>query len=208
MTTTPRLLTHRDGFVFVDKPPGWTVHRSAEGGPDLISWIDRSKLMRGARPVHRLDRDTSGVVLCAQPQVRARASAWFAERLVQKDYIAVVYGWMQPQGHIDSPIEDQEAVTEVTLQAMCAVEGVRLSVVALRPLTGRKHQLRRHLHSIRHPVVGDRRYSSNRNPPVPGAPERLWLHAASLTVPRRAPVESPLPADLAAHLALLQANRS
>ena len=202
---TPRLLTHRDGLAFVSKPAGMATHRSATDSNDLIGWLTRQgKLLRKVRPVHRLDRDTSGVILCAEPARRAEASGWFERREIEKTYLALVYGRMQPSGTIEAPIDGQEALTVVELVEGFMVDGQPLSLLSLTPMTGRKHQLRRHLLHIRHAILGDRRYSSRRRSPVAGAPPRLWLHAARLSVPGRPVVEAPLPPALADHLAALR----
>ena len=208
MKQTPRLLTHRDGLLFIAKPAGWTTHRSAEGGPDLVDWLDKQgKLTRGSRPVHRLDRDTSGVLLCAHPQARRMASEWFSSGQVHKSYLALVYGPMKERGTISVALDDQQAVTEVVLKGSFVVEDRSVSLVELSPMTGRKHQLRRHLHHIRHPVVGDRRYRRRSQSALPGAPDRMWLHAATLQVPQRPIVEAPLPESLAVHLAQLESSK-
>jgi tRNA pseudouridine65 synthase len=204
---TPRLLTHRDGLVFLYKPAGWTTHRTAEGGEDLIGWIQtQGKLIRGARPIHRLDAETSGVVLCAQVAQRAAASAWFSEGRVRKTYQALVYGTMLPSGSITLPIDGREAETTVNLLETFSVDGQPLSLVELLPSTGRKHQIRRHLHHVRHPILGDRRYSRARLAHPVGAPERLWLHAGQLLIPDLPAVIAPLPPDLAGHLEALRAG--
>lgn len=206
---SPRLLTHRDGLAFVCKPAGMPTHRNAEGVPDLVGWLlEQGRLLRGTRPVHRLDRDTSGVLLCAERPQRAMASAWFESGEVTKTYLALVHGRMHATGTISAPIDGQEASTEVTLVESLSVAGRPLSLVSLTPRTGRRHQLRRHLLHIRHPILGDRRYHSRRAAPIAGAPQRLWLHAAVLAVPGRPPVEAPLPQALQEHLTALRAAPS
>lgn len=206
---TPRLLTHRSGLVFLYKPTGWTTHRTAEGGQDLISWIEtQGKLIRGSRPVHRLDADTSGVLLCAHQADRARASSWFARGKMKKTYQALVYGTMLPTGSITLPVDDREAETTVNLLETFEVDGQRLSLVELIPSTGRKHQIRRHLHHVRHPILGDQRYTRSRLSLPAGAPQRLWLHAGRLHVPNLPAVTAPLPTDLAEHLEALRAAKA
>ena len=203
---TPRLLTHRNGLAFVCKPAGMPTHRNAEGVPDLVGWLlEQGKLLRGTRPVHRLDRDTSGVLLCAERPQRAAASAWFEAGEVAKTYLALVHGTVHATGTITAPIDGQPATTEVVLVEALSADGRPLSLVSLTPRSGRRHQLRRHLLHIRHPILGDRRYQSRRAAPIDGAPDRLWLHAAVLGVPGRAPVEAPLPEALTTHLAALRA---
>ncbi|MFT5686816.1 MAG: tRNA pseudouridine65 synthase [Myxococcota bacterium] len=203
----PRLLTHRNGLVFLYKPSGWTTHRTAEGGNDLVSWIGtQGQLIRGSRPVHRLDAETSGVLLCAKLENRAKASSWFAKGKMKKTYQALVYGTMLPTGSITLPIDEREAETTVNLLETFVVDGQPLSLVELIPSTGRKHQIRRHLHHVRHPILGDQRYSRSRLSLPAGAPQRLWLHAGRLHVPNLPAVTAPLPPALADHLAALRAG--
>ncbi|MDL2362886.1 MAG: RluA family pseudouridine synthase [Patescibacteria group bacterium] len=152
--------------------------------------------------VHRLDRATSGVMICAKNPV---ALSWlqkqFSQRKVKKSYIAVVTGRMQNgEAIIDMPVErnpkkpqtfrvgsnGKSAVTQY--QVLDTSDA--LSLLELKPSTGRTHQLRVHLHEIGHPIVGDTLYNGTKAP-------RLYLHAKSLelTLPSRKRVtfEAPLP---------------
>ena len=80
------------------------------------------------------------------------------------------------------------------------------SLVEARPETGRKHQIRRHLHGIGHPIVGDERYRPRRFKAVPGYPGRLWLHAAALELPDGHTIVAPLPPALMDHLDRLRGH--
>ena len=206
---TPRVLARHADIVALEKPAGWLVHPVGTEALDLVGWARAQGLGR-LRPAHRLDLDTSGVVLFGKTvEATARLGGWFTEGAVAKRYLALVYDVPPASGVIDVPLADSRrarplaAVTEFSVE--CALG--RFALLALTPRTGRKHQLRRHLSGIGHPIVGDREYPVKPFRKVPGFPGRLWLHAASLRLPDGFVVESPLPAVLAAHVDLLSAQR-
>jgi tRNA pseudouridine65 synthase len=136
----------------------------------------RDQLGRHVFPAHRLDRGTSGVLLFGlDPDAAAALGRQFAEGKVGKSYLAVVRGWPDEAGTIDHPLSraddsgrgiapgpPQPAVTEfrrlATIELPFAVErypAARYALMALSPRTGRKHQLRRHMKHIAHPIIGD-----------------------------------------------------
>jgi 23S rRNA pseudouridine1911/1915/1917 synthase len=212
-----------DDLLVVDKPAGMTVHpaagvRRGTLAAALLAYRPELSGVGGPeRPgiVHRLDRDTSGLLVVAKNEAArlALARQW-KERQVEKGYVALVQGRLEPpEGVIDAPIGRDPRHR----QRMAVVEGGRaasttyrlrrylsarepghdgFSLVDIRPLTGRTHQIRVHLAAIGHAVVGDRVYG--RTSPVL---KRQFLHAHRLAF--RHPVdgrplefESPLPEDL------------
>ncbi|MCP4805752.1 MAG: RNA pseudouridine synthase [Proteobacteria bacterium] len=201
---TPRLLTRfGDVFYAFDKPAGMAVHPNAEKLADLTSWIQEQRsLPRSLKPVHRLDKPTSGVVLCgAGRAARRRASEMLASS--RKRYLALVAGDPVDEAEIDMPLRiDKKDVDAVTrFQVIERFQGFAL--LELELITGRKHQLRRHLSMIELPVVGDTRYGPKRPKRVPAFPGRLWLHAWKLDLEDRL-IEAKLPAELEAHLEVLR----
>lgn len=209
----PALLGVHEGIHAVHKPAFMPVHRTAEDGPlDLVSWLaEQPDLPAGLVPVHRLDAEASGVVLCAaDAQLRAEVSGWFARGEVDKSYVALVHGRTHKKGNIRRPLVDQrrgrplEALTRYRKLDWIGA----FTLVEARPATGRKHQIRRHLHGIGHPIVGDERYPPPRFRAVPGFPGRLWLHALGIMLPDETIFESPLPPELEAHLAYLESVRT
>lgn len=178
---TVPVLYQDEYLVAVDKPSGLLVHRSLIDKKEtrFAMQIVRDQVGRHVFPVHRLDRPTSGVLLFALSADVARLlTEQLTARRVQKNYLAVVRGFTDPLGHIDYALKEkldkvadrqarqdkpaQSAVTDYnTLQqyelpfAVGRYQTARYSLVQLRPLTGRKHQLRRHMAHIRHPIVGD-----------------------------------------------------
>jgi 23S rRNA pseudouridine1911/1915/1917 synthase len=210
----------------LDKPAGMVVHPAAghSDGTLVNALLHHVKDLSGIggelRPgiVHRLDRGTSGVMVVAKnDRAHQELSRQFADREVEKEYIALVWGVVQPGRRIDAPIgRDPEhrqkmstrarrarsAVTRVTFARH--LKGVTLAKVAIA--TGRTHQIRVHLSAIGHPIVGDVTYGGVHRRVLPNLRavqrlERPFLHAAKLafTHPsdgRRLEFESPLPEDL------------
>jgi 23S rRNA pseudouridine1911/1915/1917 synthase len=215
-----------DHLLVVDKPAGVVVHPSAghRAGTLVHGLVARDIAGGGdpARPgiVHRLDRDTSGLLVVARSQrAHLRLQRLMRERLIDRRYLALVHGEAPPALTIDRTVGRDRRVR--TRMAVGAADG-REAVTHLRRLeeippfslleasleTGRTHQIRAHLESVGHPVVGDRVYG--RRPQTLGL-ERQFLHAARLAFPHPesgdpVDVESPLPDDLERALALARAG--
>jgi tRNA pseudouridine32 synthase/23S rRNA pseudouridine746 synthase/23S rRNA pseudouridine955/2504/2580 synthase len=206
----PSILARHEGLLVVNKPAGWVVHAARPEEPyDLRAWL--AKMNPGVEPIHRLDRETSGIVLfAADPAVRATAGTWFAEGKVHKAYVALVQGRAHAKGVIRRPLlPDNGGAPQEALTRYRVIEALGAwTLLRVAPETGRKHQVRRHLAGIGLPIVGDERHGPKRFRPVPGFPERLWLHAERLELPDGTTLEAPLPEELATHLALLRAGRA
>lgn len=165
-------IIHRDEHVLaVAKPAGMLVHRGMGASRDETFLLQAVRDMAGARlyPVHRLDRPTEGLVVFALDSASARAlqESWQTGS-VRKEYRAIVRGWMPDGGLRDEPLDSpdngalQDARTRWktlergTLPWPCGPHAaLRLSLLELEPLTGRWHQLRRHLARMGHPIAGD-----------------------------------------------------
>jgi len=164
-TNGPDILYEDDEVAIFNKPAGLSVHRSAEHG--IRNLVDTGIAFFGRRgielklyPVNRLDRETSGLVLLAKSSAKAGAfGKLFQEGLVEKRYLTVVSGKTAESGVIDLPLDDKESRSE--FRTLCTRKGV--SILTVTPITGRSHQIRRHLSSIGHPVMGDLRYGGKRN---------------------------------------------
>jgi len=164
------ILYRDEDFIAVHKPPGLFVHRT-KLSPEKDVLLQRVRNQIGIRifPIHRLDRPTSGVVIFAFNATAARKLCLlFEERQVTKSYLAVVRGFADEQGEIDSPLLDfnrekeQEAITHyrrLATQELPIAVGryatARFSLVEALPKTGRYHQIRRHLSRAAHPIIGD-----------------------------------------------------
>ncbi|MEM8609763.1 MAG: pseudouridine synthase [Myxococcota bacterium] len=207
------VLYRDDDIVVVDKPSGLSVHRGDDHGSTFALNLTRDAISQWVYPVHRLDRGTSGVLVFALSSEVARAlHDAFATRGVDKRYLAVVRGKPPESGLIDSPMEKRfggprvEASTE--FKRLFVSEVIRLSLVEAIPKTGRRHQIRRHLRRINHPIAGDVNYGKgmeNRSYRAGIGLYRLGLHAHQLAfdhpvTAERVCFKSRVPEDLAAPL--------
>lgn len=203
-----RVLARHQDLAFLDKPTGQLVHNSAWAGPREHTLVDDAEALLGPgwHPLHRLDRQTSGVVAFALKPEVARLQR--ALDLADKRYWALVRGHVRGTLAIDHPIVDDEdgervardARSTVTPLALSSVE--RCSLVEVRLWTGRRHQARRHLKHVSHPVLGDASHGKgplNREFRARHGLARMALHARSLTLDGRS-ATSPLPDDLRAVL--------
>ncbi len=194
----PIAIVHDDEHLFaVDKPAGLAVHRSKMVARDESYLMDRLRAQVGGDLflVNRLDRATSGLVLIARSrEVASALGEQLMARDVGKTYLAIVRGWPEESGEIDYPLtvggmkgERKPALTrwrrlgevEVPI-ALGRYPQQRYSLLELRPETGRYRQLRRHLHHIHHPIIGDStlgRGEHNRLFREHFASHRMLLHA-------------------------------
>jgi len=231
-----RIVYEDEHLVVLDKPAGMVVHPGAghSGGTLVNALLHHVKDLSGIggelRPgiVHRLDRGTSGLMVVAKSDVaHQELSRQFSDREVDKEYVALVWGLVQPGRRIDAPIGrdpgDRQKMSTRARRARNAVtrvtfahhyKGVSLLKVAIA--TGRTHQIRVHLSAIGHPIVGDATYGGvhRRTGAHLRAVQRLerpFLHSARLafTHPvdgRRIEFDSPLPLDLQAVLDDIEAR--
>ncbi len=172
---TPLHLLYEDDFlVAIDKPAGMIVHpgRDAEGPEWIAMKRLRDQLGRRVFPVHRLDRPTSGVLLFAlDQQTAALAQQAFEHRKVAKTYHAIVCGIAPPAWRCETPLqnhpEGESLAAQTTFQRLAVAPEssflrdptLSLSLLQATPLTGRFHQIRRHLLAAGLPIVGDFRYA-------------------------------------------------
>lgn len=206
------VLYRDDSVVVVDKPSGLSVHRGDDQGSTFALNLTRNAIGQWVYPVHRLDRATSGVLVFALSSEHARTlQDSFGTRTVHKTYLALVRGRPPARGVIDSPMakrEDGPDVESVTEYETLFVSDLRLSLVEARPQTGRRHQIRRHLRRIDHPIAGDVNYGNgadNRRYRAELGLYRIALHARRLsfvhpTSGERVTFDSAVPEDLAAPL--------
>ena len=186
------VIVHEDEqLIVVDKPAGLPVipGRNLASSDTLIDQIN-SYLGAKAFVVHRLDRETSGLVLFAKDAATHRnLCGQFEKRTVTKIYQALVLGHIEKDETIDSPIRQfgsgRMGIGPEGKPASTAVKVVgtmpAASLLEVTPATGRRHQIRVHLYSIGHPIMGDPLYGVSR--PVGGCP-RLMLHAETLRFTR------------------------
>jgi tRNA pseudouridine65 synthase len=206
---------YRDAVLLaVDKPSGLAVHRGAARDRTAALQIVRDLVGRHVHAVHRLDRATSGVLLFAlDPATARRMQEKFEAGEVAKRYLALVRGIPPEEGMIDHPLPRAEGgprVPAVTaFRRLATFE--RYALMEARPLTGRRHQIRRHFKHISHPLIGDVRYGKgehNRLFRDRFNLHRLALHALELAFEHpetgeRLRIVAPVPEDLAGPLRAL-----
>ncbi|MDP1895070.1 MAG: pseudouridine synthase [Hydrogenophaga sp.] len=202
-------ILYRDDYLAaVNKPPGLLVHRTGldAGETRFALQMLRDQLGQPVWPAHRLDKGTSGVLLFALNATTARTlgQAFEAGNGLQKTYQAVVRGWPADAGLTDHPLkrmpddmrkEREEVQTAHTRWRTLecyelplphgGFATTRCALVELQPLTGRRHQLRRHMKHIAHPIVGDATHGKgplNRALAEWLGVQRLWLHAGALAL--------------------------
>lgn len=206
MTLT--LIYEDEHLVAIDKPPGLLVHRTQLAAGEELAALQllRDQLGRTVWPVHRLDRGTSGVLLFAlSAEVASQLGAMFEQGQMEKRYLALVRGWpVADEGLIDHPLARDpelpsagqtmlEAQTRYrVLQRMtwplvtdARFPSTRAALLEAEPLQGRRHQIRRHLKHIAHPILGDATHGKgplNRAVAAHLGVQRLWLHAQRLTL--------------------------
>jgi 23S rRNA-/tRNA-specific pseudouridylate synthase len=180
--TDPQLDVIREAaeWVAIDKAAGMPTQPPRDRATRSAEELLRAKY-REIYLVHRIDTPTSGVVVFARTRKSAAdLSELFATGAIRKTYVAIVAGTIHPMT-IETPIDGKEAVTIIR---------PRDGLVECEIETGRTHQIRIHLASIGHPILGDRRYGG------PAAP-RLMLHAWKLEHASLGVLEAPIPIDFA-----------
>jgi 23S rRNA pseudouridine1911/1915/1917 synthase len=212
----PTALYEDDEILVLNKPAGWVVNRAESvKGETVQDWVERrNPVTKTINPspieevfwmrsgiAHRLDKDTSGVLMVAKnPERLADLMDAFQKREVSKQYLALVWGKLEPiQGNITLPLArsgfdrhqfkvdvmGKHAETDYEVQDYYHdADGSEYSLVSLRPKTGRTHQIRVHLKHIKHPIVGDLVYGGSRAVKL----DRRWckrqfLHAYAIEFP-------------------------
>lgn len=182
------VLFQDDNLIAVHKPSGLLVHRTDIDRHEtrFAVQILRDQIGQKVYPVHRLDKGTSGILLFAlDPEIARQVGGQFERNEVAKTYLAVVRGHPPESGEIDHPLSrqfddyewktggvhaPQDAVTRYRRLATCELPypvdrypASRYALLELNPITGRRHQLRRHLKHISHPIIGDATYGKGRH---------------------------------------------
>lgn len=198
-----------DYLVAVNKPAGMLVHRSWLDKHETVFVMQtlRDQIGQHVFPLHRLDRPTSGVLVFAlSSEVASQVMPMFAEHDMEKTYHAIVRGWIEQEDVLDYALkveldkiadkfakEDKEAQQAITAyKPLAKVElpystgkfpTSRYCLMELKPKTGRKHQLRRHMHHLSHPIIGDTTHGDGKHNRLfrdKFNAKRLMLHASRL----------------------------
>ena len=218
------IIYQSEELVAINKPSGLLVHRSPIDKRETRFAVQELRNQLGGQhvyPLHRLDKPTSGVLVFA---LSSEAASFYGkqwqENTVSKRYLALTRGFAPASLHIDYGLrleedkaagivageEPQEAVTDISslayysvLEALDRYPQTRFSLVECLPLTGRKHQIRRHLKHVAHPIIGDSRHGKgplNRACAQYFGTGRLWLHCQRMELLDRGGAKLVLEADL------------
>lgn len=215
------MVLYEDREVMVlNKPAGLAVQGGSGLTRHLDGMLEAFRDAKGEKPrlVHRLDRETSGILLLAKTRKAAQSlTKSFRARQTRKIYWAMVAGVPKPrQGRISTYLArdeenermrvarhgEEDAQHSVSLYSVVENAGPKVSWVSLRPITGRTHQLRAHMAHIGHPILGDPRYFNIENWEAPGGVQnKLHLHARRIVIPHPSgrgslDVSAPLPAHM------------
>ncbi len=199
------MLLYEDDVIYVfNKPPGLAVQGGSGLTTHLDKMLDAVVNAKGEKPrlVHRLDRDTSGVLVVARTRLAAsKLAASFRQRSSRKVYWSLVAGMPKPkQGRISTYLAkeegpegdrmriakhgDDDASHAVSLYSVVETAGQKLTWLTMRPVTGRTHQLRAHAAHIGHPIVGDPKYFNLEDWELPGGLQnKLHLLARRIVMP-------------------------
>ena len=204
-----RVLWSDDAYLVCDKPAGLV---SCDDPASVEAILREQEKLPTLEAVHRLDRDTTGCLMFAKNHAALTAAIEvFKTHKVSKTYHAIVAGAFKfAHQRIDTPLDGQNAVSYVTREAA----GEDAAFLRVRIETGRTNQIRRHLSSVRSPIVGDRVFGlkSARDPRLMQVPRQM-LHASTLVLPHplargaEIKVHSPLPADFRNTLKLFGMGR-
>lgn len=203
-----RVLFQDQEVIVIDKPTGVSVHNQEEKG-HLLQQV--SELVDGAKlyPVHRLDKETSGVQIFALNERSARKLAEeFQNRRVNKIYVGILQGQIKTGGVWDKPLSDKsegrrnpQGLSRDRVPCTTEVQIIEtqkyFTYCQFNPLTGRQHQIRKHAALARHPLVGDARYGDskyNRKIAELYKRDRLFLHCREIEIVQKK-FQSPVPED-------------
>ena len=211
------VIDEQEDFLVINKPAGLLVHPAASASGQitlvhgLLERFPEFREFTGCRPgiVHRLDRDTSGLLVVARNEhAHARLSELFSERKVTKEYMALVKGHPDKEGRIDEPLGRHptnkiqiacRGINARTALTFYEVEeyfdNADASLVKVRIVTGRTHQIRVHMLHIGHPVLGDVVYNQTKHPLF----RRQALHAAKMSFSyqgKEFSYEAPIPGEM------------
>lgn len=223
------ILYRDEHLIAINKPHGLLVHRSsiAADASEFALQLLRDQIGQAVYPSHRLDRKTGGILLFSLDKPTDQLiQPYFAEKKIEKEYIALLRGYCPEEGTIDYALRKengtlQDAITHFNRLAIAEIDipqgnfpTSRYSLVKANPETGRMHQLRRHFAHIFHPIIGDRPHGCNKQ-------NKMWkekfemdtmlLHASKLSfehphTKEKISIQAPLQTDFLRVLQMLKIN--
>jgi len=177
------IIENNENFIVINKSSGISVQGGTKSKKNLVDIFAKSEIFKNSKPysVHRLDKDTSGVFIIAKKRESAQLlTSLFRLRKVHKTYLAICHGELQKNSgewnnHLIRYDGDKKIVEKAKTIFKVIDKNSEASLVELRPITGRKHQLRKQLYSLGQPIFGDTKYKlSNSNK---GINKNLMLHS-------------------------------
>ena len=181
-----RILENNDDFIVIDKSPGVPVQGGTKSKKNLIDILASSEFFKDTKPfpVHRLDKETSGIMIISKNHNSARLlTTLFRLRKIHKTYLAICHGHIsKKKGELKNELitfeNDKRKIEKAITYYKVLSETNSTSFLELKPVTGRKHQLRKQLALINNPIVGDKKYILSNNKIKND--KDLMLHAYSL----------------------------
>ena len=208
-----RVIYEDEGLMVLNKPAGLAVHGGSGESFGVIEAMREATGKKYLELVHRIDKDTSGLLMIAKKRSTLKAlQEHLREKTMQKIYLALVDGWVGKDSQvIDKPLlkfnlpsgerrvkvhakseDSKPSQTQVKVIQKLDINGQKVTLIEAKPLTGRTHQIRVHMASIGHPLLGDDKY----NPQDKLNVRRLCLHAHQLEIPEYDVISAPLPDDM------------
>ncbi len=207
-----RIVYEDDGLIVLNKPSGMAVHGGSGESFGVIEAMREATGKKYLELIHRIDKDTSGLLMIAKKRSTLKTlQDHLREKTLQKTYLCLVEGWVSTDQTIDKPLlkfnlpsgerrvkvdvkseDSKPSQTQIKVLQKFELNGQKVSLVEAKPLTGRTHQIRVHLASIGHPLLGDDKY----NPQDKSGVRRLCLHAYQLDIPKYETIKADLPDDM------------
>ena len=178
------IIENNENFIVINKPAGIAVQSGTKSFKNIVDTLRETKYFEDSKPyiVHRLDKETSGILIVAKTREYAQLfTSLFRIRKIHKTYLAVVYGEVSKEIKIleDDLIlyeKDKKIIQKATSYLKILKSSSDYSLLELRPITGRKHQLRKQLYNIGNSIIGDDKYYVKRGKDFIKS-KNLMLHA-------------------------------
>ena len=184
--STTFIVENNDNFCVINKPHGLAVQGGTKINKNLIDLISNNPIFNESKPyiVHRLDKETSGVIIIAKNRKYAQLfTSLFRIRRIHKTYISVCHGELdKPKGILNDDLvrydSDRKIIEKAITHYKVLDKNTKASLLLLNPITGRKHQIRKHLSKIGFPIIGDEKYNFSNSQKY--RKSHLMLHAYSI----------------------------
>ncbi len=178
------IIENNENFIVINKPAGIAVQSGTKSFKNIVDTLRKTKYFEDSKPyiVHRLDKETSGILIVAKNREYAQLfTSLFRIRKIHKTYLAVAYGEVSAEIKVleDDLVlyeNDRKIIQKATSYLKILKSNAEYSLLELRPITGRKHQLRKQLYNIGNSIIGDDKYYVKRSE-ISVKSKNLMLHA-------------------------------